>query len=309
MITMRQIEAFHTTMATGSATEAAKAIGISQPAVSRMLADLEKMLQLKLFERANRRLLPTPEGQMLFDEVEHVFVGLQRVMSSAQDIRGMKKGRLSIITIPSMVPTLVIEAMNRFSKAYPDISVSLEVQPPPRIFEWIVGRQCDVGISTLPSDSPAIDSTVIGRSNAVCILPKDHVLSHKKVIRAKDLKNTDLISFKSWSVFQHRVDEILRAEGVTPNGKLEGRSTEAVYGLVAVGMGVAVVPPIHHGRLIHPDIEIRPFLPNISVDAVILLPNDRPSSLVVDQFISVLKDSLGGEVKPPAGTMMSGATV
>ena len=298
MITMRQIEAFHTTMATGSATEAARAIGISQPAVSRMLADLEKMLQLKLFDRANRRLLPTPEGQLLFDEVEHVFVGLQRVMSSANDIRALKKGRLSIISIPSMVPTLVVEAIKRFSTTWPDISISLEVQPPPRIFEWIVGRQCDIGISTQRSDSPAIESTVVGQANAVCILPQDDVLAHKKVIRAKDLKTANLITFKSWSPFQHRVNELLRAEGATPNGKMEGRSTEAVFGLVAAGLGIAIVPPIYQRGLIPPGMVVRPFLPSIPVEAVTLLPNDRPVSLVVEQFISVLSDTLAEQSGP-----------
>lgn len=297
MITMRQIEAFHTTMTTGSATEAAKVIGVSQPAVSRMLADLEKMLQLKLFQRANRQLLPTPEGQLLFEEIEHVFFGLQRIMNSANNIKSLKQGQLRIITIPSMVPTLVVEAVRLFSRAYPDISVSLEVQPPPHVFEWIVGRQCDIGISTMPSDNPAINSTIIGQANAVCIMPRGDSLSHRKIIRAKDLKAASLVSFKSWSVFQHRVDEVFRREGMVNSGKIEGRSTEAVYGLVAAGLGVAVVPPIFHKGLIHPNIVVRPFLPEISVDVAILLPSDRPVSLAAEKFISFVKESLDPQVK------------
>ncbi|MGI9503097.1 MAG: LysR family transcriptional regulator, partial [Geminicoccaceae bacterium] len=138
MVTLRQIEAFRGVMMTGTVTRAANMLYVSQPAVSRMLADLEQEIGFKLFTRANRQLSPTPEGVAFYDEVERAFVGLDQIGRAATAIREYRRGHLRLITIPSLASTITADLVARFTKTYPDISVSIEVQPSQRVFEWII---------------------------------------------------------------------------------------------------------------------------------------------------------------------------
>src|SRR3546814_2005723 len=80
----RQIEAFRTVIACGTTTRAAEILRISQPAISRLLADLERTTKLKLFDRGKGRIRPTAEGLAFYDEVQRAFIGLERLSFAAE---------------------------------------------------------------------------------------------------------------------------------------------------------------------------------------------------------------------------------
>ncbi|MGY8669090.1 LysR family transcriptional regulator, partial [Bradyrhizobium sp. UFLA05-109] len=86
----RQVEAFRTVMMTGGITAAADAMNVTQPAVSRLIRDLEEIVEITLFERVASRLVPTAEGTRLFREVERLYLGLDQIAQAAEDIRRHK---------------------------------------------------------------------------------------------------------------------------------------------------------------------------------------------------------------------------
>ena len=88
-INSRQVEAFRATMLTGSVTEAAALMTVTQPAVSRLLRDLQALLKMELFERRGTGLVPTAAAMALYTEVERSFVGLERITAAAEEIRGL----------------------------------------------------------------------------------------------------------------------------------------------------------------------------------------------------------------------------
>ena len=292
MVTLRQVEAFRAIMVTGSVTQAAAMLFVSQPAVSRILADLEEQIGFKLFTRANRQLFPTNEGNAFFDEVERAFVGLEQLDSAAVSIRECKQGRLRLITIPSLTSTLMAGLIARFSRTYPDISVSLEVQASQRVFEWVVSQQCDLGFSTQPIDNPTLSTRVIARGDAVCILPRDHRLVGADVIGVKDLKGERFISFKSDSVARHAIDRVFKDAGCYRDIRMEARTTDAVCGMVAVGLGVSVIGPVFDRGQIHHNLVVKPFEPAIPSELVLLFPANRPASRVSELFIEIVEEFL-----------------
>jgi len=93
-INSRQVEAFRATMLTGSVTEAAALMTVTQPAVSRLLRDLQALLKMELFERRGTGLVPTAAAMALYTEVERSFVGLERITAAAEEIRGRRTGSL-----------------------------------------------------------------------------------------------------------------------------------------------------------------------------------------------------------------------
>src|SRR3954471_23294306 len=98
----RQVEAFRALMLTTSTVRAAETLHISQPAVSRLVRDLQEALGLALFERRGNRLLPTSEAVALYAEVERSFVGLERIAQAARDLRERRAGVLRIAAMPAL---------------------------------------------------------------------------------------------------------------------------------------------------------------------------------------------------------------
>ena len=91
---LRQCEVFRVVMEAGTVTAAADLLHVSQPAVSKILAQLERDLGFRAFLRVRRRLVPTPEAQALYDEVRRAFVSLDYLTRFARDLKGLRQGRL-----------------------------------------------------------------------------------------------------------------------------------------------------------------------------------------------------------------------
>ena len=92
----RQLQAFHAIVELGTVTKAANHLGISQPGISNLIAQLERKSNLELFERRASRLVPTPEAEILFREVDTVVRGLDRVQQAVTDLQNKQAGQLQV---------------------------------------------------------------------------------------------------------------------------------------------------------------------------------------------------------------------
>ena len=124
----RQIEAFRAIIESGSVTAAADLLFLTQPSVSRLLADLEAELGFALFARIGRSLTPTPEADALYEEVRRSFVGLQEISRVADDIRQYRSGSLKIAAMPALGLQFLPGAIADFTAERPGIAVSLRVR-------------------------------------------------------------------------------------------------------------------------------------------------------------------------------------
>src|SRR5262245_3427845 len=111
---LRQIEAFRALMLSGTVQGAADLMRISQPAVSRLLGELERSSGLALFDRARRRLRPRPEAHLFFREVQQAFAGLDRLRQKAHDIRAFGLGELRVATVPALAVGFIPQVCQAF---------------------------------------------------------------------------------------------------------------------------------------------------------------------------------------------------
>src|SRR3546814_13915584 len=124
----RQIEAFRTVIACGTTTRAAEILRISQPAISRLLADLERTTKLKLFDRGKGRIRPTAEGLAFYDEVQRAFIGLERLSFAAENIRSFAAGSLRVASLPVLGHAFLPRVVAAFCRDFPGISVLLPIR-------------------------------------------------------------------------------------------------------------------------------------------------------------------------------------
>ncbi len=129
MLNHRQIEAFRMSVQLGSATAAAEALHISQPAVSRLVADLERHVGFALFERRQRGLTPTADGQLFYEEVERSFRGMDLVEEAARAISGHRIGRVRVIAMPAYADGLVSRTIGGFLGKHPGVVVVVDSAP------------------------------------------------------------------------------------------------------------------------------------------------------------------------------------
>jgi DNA-binding transcriptional LysR family regulator len=123
-INSRQVEAFRAMMLTGSVTEAAKLMAVTQPAVSRLLRDFQALLKMELFERRGSGLVPTASATALYMEVERSFVGLERITAAAEEIRGRRTGTLRIAALPALSNGYLPRLAGGFLKDRPNLNLS-----------------------------------------------------------------------------------------------------------------------------------------------------------------------------------------
>ncbi len=292
-LTLRQIDAFRAVMVTGTLTEAAVHLGISQPAISRLIADMETEIGYRLFERIGRRVTPTGEAAILIEEVKRALVGLDQIREAALEIGRFRYARLRLLTVPTIASAVTTDLIKAFSACHPDTFISLEVRPEEAAVDWLVTQQCDLGIVTGIPEAAACVSEPLMVVPACCALPAQHPLSAKPVITPEDLADQSFVSFRPDNPFRSEVDNLFAGRGIERIMRYEGRTTESICSMVAAGMGVSLVGPLGlDGTPRHDGIVIRPFEPAPAVEISLIRSRHRPLAAMAQAFITVLESRL-----------------
>ena len=192
MIRVRQIEVFQAVMVQGGITRAAEALHVTQPAVTRLIRDLETETGLTLFQRKGNRVYPTPEAEQLYGEVQRSFIGLSQVDEFA---RALQKGHRGALRIACM-PALSIGFLPRFAADFfaqsQKYDLRIESHGSMRVRELVASGQADIGFSAVPFEHDLLTARTIN-DPAVAVVPTTHRLAARKVIKASDLNDQKVI--------------------------------------------------------------------------------------------------------------------
>ena len=143
---MRQLEAFRATMRSGSITEAAEMMHLSQPSVSRLIIDLEHAVGFPLFIRSGRGLSPTVEAKKFYNGVEGMFIGIDRLQELANVIRSTSAVEINIGTIQSIAAVELPKAVNAIYQSMPETSFMIQSRNTPAILDAVQMNQIDIGV-------------------------------------------------------------------------------------------------------------------------------------------------------------------
>jgi DNA-binding transcriptional LysR family regulator len=288
---LRQLEAFRAIAETGSVTRAAAQLGISQPAVSRLLADFSKAIDIDLFERQSGNLIPTSEAKYMLAEINRVFEGLNNLEDLRQNLKQHTTGYLRIACLPGFATSHLPGVLATFLQERPGVTVTLEPDRPERILEWIIGEQYDCGITDGFAGHPAIRSTDI-LIRTVCILPKGHSLARKPEITPRDLRNEKLIHSRRDSPFFRRLNEAFAAQNEQMISWIEVRQFTSACTIVAQGHGVSIVSALDAEQFRDQGLVARPFVPMVPHRLSLLRPIRGSQSPVTIDFLETFTASL-----------------
>lgn len=287
-----QVEAFDAIVATGSITGAAKRLNISQPGVSRRLADLERAVGFSLFARDRKRLTITPEGQIFYQEVNQSFVGLNRLAQAADEIRQLRRGHISLWVMPALCFSIVPRGLKLFLDDNPALKVTFQAHSSQRIVEGIATQNVDIGVAQTPVDYPGIRVISSYSSQCVCVFPKGHHFASKDRIVPRDLKEEALVALPQNSMAGEALGRALTRAGISIVPKIETLTSFAACAMVVEGTGVAVVDPFTAASFTNHDIAIRPFSPGIAFNFQLVQPRDKMSSQATQSLIAYLAETI-----------------
>ena len=288
---LRQLEALHSVAELGSMTRAAQELGISQPAVSRLIADLSAEMGFALFDRREGRFVPTQEARFLLPDIRRMLEMMGQLRDVSRNITTRKAGHLRIACLPGFATSHLPGVVADFLAQRPGVTVTIEPDRPERILEWIIGEQYDCGITDGFEGHPAVESeTVLVRS--VCIFPEGHPLGTRRTITPADLAEERLIHTRRDSSFFRALNDAFLAEAVAMKPVVEARQFTAACELVLRRVGVAIISELDAAGYAQRGLAYRPFAPALPHRLSLVRPIHKHPSMITLEFMELFRDSL-----------------
>lgn len=287
---LRQIEAFKALIEHGTVSRAALVINLSQPAVSKLIANLEYDTGLQLFDRVKGLLAPTDHAMQLYEEVDRIFAGVRQIENAVELVRRKAQQQITVGVMPALSGSFIRRTATEFLKAHPGVFCSLQSLGSQWIVDRVATRKLDLGLIEPGFSNPYLTLEPLMEHSLVCIIPLGHPLAKKSLIKPADLHDVAFVAFNPDTYSGHRVDAMLDAHDVRPQRTFVANAGVTVCELVAAGLGVSLAHPLVIGTL-EDQLEIRPFEPEILFNFQICRSVDSRNAKMQDAFVQALRDT------------------
>ncbi len=283
----RQIEAFRAVMLTRSMTVAAAQLHTSQPNISRTIAKLQRDTGLKLFQRVGLRLVPTPEAEALFREVQRSFVGLAAIRDAAGAIRELGSGGIRVGSSAALSLGVLPAAIRRFREAHRDVAITVQTGDSASVCKWVSEGFCDFGLASFVLDMPELAIELLHQESGVCIVPAGHRLAGKRRVLSRDLAGEAFISLAPSDQTRAKVDAAFHPDERKLN--LEAPHAITICTMVGMGLGVSVVNPMVLRSQSLPGVQAIPFAPAIDFPCYAVRSQHRVEAALGAEFLACVR--------------------
>lgn len=297
---LRHFEILRAVMRTGSVTEAARLMGVSQPAISKMLRETEQRLGARLFERHGGRLVTRPEAKPLWEAVEKLFFDIEQIRLLSEELQEPTTMRLKIGAIPTATMTALPPAITKFRKRFPQVRVEIFALPTRQIVDDVATGALDIGFAYSVTDHPAIDAIDVMDTEIICVMRPDHPLARKATIAPRDLEGHPIISFHLGESISLTINEGFRAAGARCAPSMLVSHSFTACALAEQGAGIAFVTPLLISSGVFRNLVTRPFRPKLHLRPRILHARHRRVSpevrAMTDEIYAVVERQIQSAV-------------
>ncbi|MDC6161700.1 LysR family transcriptional regulator [Achromobacter xylosoxidans] len=238
---LRQLEAFAAVMSTGSVTAAGRLLGRSQPAISRLLQELEAEIGYALFARSGPRVTPTEQGFLLYDDVERALSSLRQIRDRAEEIARGQAQPLLLAATSALAAGLVPDALKRI-EPHANLAPRIELRSasPERVVHAVLSGTAQLGATSLPLEHRGLTVHWIGQAPCVVALPENDPAARHDVVPVAELAGRRVITMANPYRLRRRLDAALGHAA----GAIETNSSVNALAAVRAGLGVSVLEPI-----------------------------------------------------------------
>ncbi len=275
-------------MRSGSASAAARELGITQSAVSRILARFEADLGFGLFSRSNGRLTATRQANAVLSQARGILESVS-ALESMSTRAGVAHRELTFVTVPSLSYGLVPSVLKAFSAIRPDVRFGFDVRTTEAAVDAMVRSEVEFAVVALPVSHPTLHVTPLFRSTSCVAMRADHRLADKETIAPEDLAGEKMIFLLNRQPTRQLIEDAFLRSGREPDIRVETSNVATACRCAAEGLGIAVVNGLMAGYSAMPGLAIKPFEPRIHHTIALVEPAGRERSEGVRLFVDCLK--------------------
>jgi len=266
---------------------------VTQPVVTRLIADLEERIAIPLFTRTKGRLLPTPEAVLLFSDVNQSLVSIERIANAASNMKALKLGHLEIAAAPNMALTFLPHAIASFTREHSDALVTMHMHSSPTVLNMVQENRCDLGFAIVPMRTTRHgNSEILLSAKSVGVVPMGHRLANRKILRPEDFEGESFISYPPLMESRLQIDSLMLSYGVNRRINVETQISAGVAKLVEAGAGVSIIDPLTASFYTGGLLKFIPFEADLVNNYSFVISQRNSSTLILKPFIDHARQAI-----------------
>lgn len=242
---LRQLDYFIALVEAGSFRAAAERCGISQPSLSVQLANLERLLDLRLVERGRGGAIPTPAGRAVLERARLLRAGMQEIMDLSAVLRSGLGGTIRFGASATLGPYLLPHVIARLHQLYPELKLYIREGPPRALVEGLAQGEHDIVLVQLPAPPGEFEITRLFREPLELVAARDHPLAGRETVERGDLAGQTVLSLGPSYGLHQQVADLCDLFGARLHRDYEGTSLDALRLMAGMGMGVTFLPALY----------------------------------------------------------------
>jgi len=292
----RRLQVFHAVAKHLSFTRAAEALFMTQPAVTFQIRQLEEQYGIRLFERRHGNVSLTPAGELVLSYAERILALSDELDTRLGETTGEMRGPLLLGASTTIAECVLPRVLSEFNARYPQVRPRLIVANSESIAAQVAGHTLDLGLIEAPAKLPGLTSETVRDDELAVICAPDYPLAGLAQVGPRALVDYEYLSREPGSGTREITDAYFRANRVAVEDlktQMELGSPEALKGVVATGLGFAIVPRGSVGKEIQLGTLVAiPLAPPLRRSLYLVQPEDRFRSRLVTTFIQLARHKL-----------------
>ncbi|GLR82102.1 LysR family transcriptional regulator (plasmid) [Azospirillum oryzae] len=294
-LNLDQLITFATVVEHGGFTEAAGRLGLTQPAVSMQIRNLEERFGVRLVERVGKRALPTAAGRDLLPYIRRLREEMEAAAVAMGRHRAGQVGRVRIGTGATACIYRLPPILTALRSAHPGLEIIVVTGNTPDILDAVEGGSLDLALVTLPAGRPGLSIEPVCAEELVCVGPGgdpcDAARSPAPGVAPAALADQTLILYERGGTMRAVIDGWFMAGGIQPRPAMELGNVEAIKNLVAAGLGRSILPSVTVGSAQDCDrFAVQPLMPPLIRKLGLVLRRDKVRDAGVRAMVKAITD-------------------
>ncbi|AEU37742.1 LysR family transcriptional regulator [Granulicella mallensis] len=227
---------------TGSFSRAAERCQVAQPSLSQQVLKLEEDLGSKLFDRLGRSIRLTEAGRAFLPHARSILTQMETARSSVTDKCADVRGSVSVGVIPTIAPYLMPHYTRDFTRKHPEAKLRIVEETTPILLESLRNLSIDLAILALPLRHKDLELFPLCTEPLFAVLPKEHLLAGSESLALKDLRGEPFVMLRDGHCFRDLSIAACTRARVAPRIAFESGQFSSLFGMVAAGVGISLVP-------------------------------------------------------------------
>ena len=217
---------------------------VSQPTLSMQIKKLEEYLGVTIFERTNKQVMLTPDGQQIIQMARGIVAAQQDLVAYARSCRDPFAGTFRLGAFPTIAPYFLPRIVAPITQAMPNLQLLLLEEKSPILIEKLLHGQIDAAILALPVEHDTLESILLFEDRFQLAVPRHHRLAHHKTVSMADILDEPLLLLEDGHCMRHQALQVCQLSGAKENSTFRATSLETLRQMVVAGSGITLIPEI-----------------------------------------------------------------